>query len=80
MTTKNICEEVLRYCNYEVINADISSLSAILAPKEESSNDWIVEINVRIDFYEMDKFLTPRPWWAVLHQPNAITTPISRAP
>ena len=71
---KKLCEEVLRYCSYEVINADISSLSAILAPKEESSNDWIVEINVRIDFYEMDKFLTPRPWWTVLHQPNADST------
>jgi len=71
---KKLCKEVLRDCRYELINVGISSLSSLLAPKEESSNDWVVEINARIDFDEMDKFLTPRPWWTVLEQPNTANT------
>lgn len=71
---KKLCEEILRNCKYESINVGTKGISAYLASKENDLNDWIVEFNAQLDFIELDNLLTPRPWWAVLDQPNAVMT------
>lgn len=71
---KNLCEEVLRNCKYESINVETISVSSYLATKENDFNDWIVEFKHQWDFNEQDNVLTPRPWWVVLDQPNAVMT------